>query len=305
MESGLHPLRATGVEVLQVNVGKVCNQSCRHCHVEAGPNRTEAMTRETMQWCLEALSKSDIRVLDITGGAPELNPNFRWLVEQARRLGREVLETIVVDAGSEDGTVGLAAAHGARIIRAARCRARQMNVGAAAARGPLLLFLHADTRLPQGFEEHIRSTLGRPAVVAGAFELGIDSPMRSLRIIETGANFRARWLHVPYGDQGLFMRASVFHSVGGFPDLPIMEDFELVRRLRRRGRIVIVHARVATSPRRWQRLGPWRTTWTNQMIVLGYYLGVSPGRLAKWYCGGQGAAAEKAKAGLAPVGRQD
>jgi hypothetical protein len=112
--------------------------------------------------------------------------------------------------------------------------------------------------------------------------------MRSLRIIEAVANFRARYLHMPYGDQGLFMRATVFRSIGGFPDLPIMEDFELVRRLHRRGQIIIAPIRVATSPRRWQRLGPCRTTWTNQLMVLGYCLGVSPGRLAKWYCGDNG-----------------
>jgi hypothetical protein len=135
-------------------------------------------------------------------------------------------------------------------------------------------------------------------VAAGAFELGIDSPMRSLRIIEAVANFRARWLHMPYGDQGLFMRASVFHEVGGFPEFPIMEDFELVRRLRRRGRIVISDPRVATSARRWQQLGPLRTTWTNQMIVLSYYLGVSPERLAKWYRSNR-TAAEETEAGLA------
>jgi rSAM/selenodomain-associated transferase 2 len=226
------------------------------------------------------------------------------LEETLRSLrGAAKLETILADGGSEDGTVELAAAHGARIIRAARCRARQMNAGAAAATGPLLLFLHADTRLPEGFEEHIRDTLARPGVVAGAFELRIDSPMRSLRIIETVANFRARRLHMPYGDQGLFMRAGVFHSVGGFPDLPIMEDFELVRRLRRRGQVAIVRARVATSPRRWQHLGPWRTTWTNQMIVLGYYLGVSPGRLAKWYGGSNRTTVEEVGGGLAPAGR--
>ncbi|MHB9079796.1 MAG: radical SAM protein [Pirellulaceae bacterium] len=104
--SGLHPLRPTHLEVLQVNVGKVCNQSCRHCHVEAGPNRTEEMTRETMQACLDAMSRGNIQVLDITGGAPELNPNFRWLVEQARRLDRQVIDrsnlTILTLPGFED-----------------------------------------------------------------------------------------------------------------------------------------------------------------------------------------------------------
>jgi radical SAM/Cys-rich protein len=90
--SGLWPLRATGIRVLQVNVGKLCNQTCRHCHVDAGPDRTEVMTRETMQLCLDALAKADIPTLDVTGGAPELNPNFRWLVEEARGLGRHVID---------------------------------------------------------------------------------------------------------------------------------------------------------------------------------------------------------------------
>ena len=171
------------------------------------------------------------------------------------------------------------------LSESAKGRARQLNAGAAAATGPLLFFLHADTRLPEGFEGHIRDTLGQPGVVAGAFELEIQSPRRSLRIIETLATFRSRYLQLPYGDQGLFMRVEAFHGVGGFPELPIMEDFELASRLRRRGRIVIAPARVATSPRRWQRLGPWRVTWMNQLMVLGYYLGVSPDRLAKWYHG--------------------
>lgn len=212
--------------------------------------------------------------------------------------GAAKLETIVVDAGSADGTVEIARQHGARVVSAAKCRARQMNVGAAVATGNLLLFLHADTRLPEGFEECIRDTLGGPGVVAGAFKLGIDSTRRSLRIIEAAANFRARYLRMPYGDQGLFVRASVFRSIGGFPDLPLMEDFELVRRLRRLGRVTIARARVTTSPRRWERLGAWRTTWTNQMIVLGYYVGISPGRLAEWYCGGSGTTAEEAGPGL-------
>lgn len=91
-DSGLWPLRATGIRVLQVNVGKLCNQTCRHCHVDAGPDRTEVMTRETMRHCLDALAGADIPTLDVTGGAPELNPDFRWLVEAARGLGRHVID---------------------------------------------------------------------------------------------------------------------------------------------------------------------------------------------------------------------
>lgn len=90
--SGLWPLSATGIDVLQVNVGKVCNQTCRHCHVDAGPDRREAMSRETMQLCLDALDRAGIPTLDITGGAPEMNPHFRWLVEEARASGRRVID---------------------------------------------------------------------------------------------------------------------------------------------------------------------------------------------------------------------
>jgi radical SAM/Cys-rich protein len=105
-ESGRFPLTATGIKVLQVNVGKLCNQTCRHCHVDAGPDRREAMTRETMQLCLNVLANTDIPTLDITGGAPEMNPHFRWLVAEARRLGRHVIDrcnlTILLAPGYQD-----------------------------------------------------------------------------------------------------------------------------------------------------------------------------------------------------------
>ena len=91
-EAGLFPLRATGITVFQINVGKLCNQTCRHCHVDAGPDRTERMSRETAEECIQALAKTNIPIVDITGGAPELNPNFRWLVEEARALGRHVMD---------------------------------------------------------------------------------------------------------------------------------------------------------------------------------------------------------------------
>jgi radical SAM/Cys-rich protein len=91
-EAGLHPLRSTGITVLQINVGKLCNQTCRHCHVDAGPDRIESMSRETAEFCIQALAQTGIPTVDITGGAPELNPNFRWLVEQARELNRHVMD---------------------------------------------------------------------------------------------------------------------------------------------------------------------------------------------------------------------
>lgn len=195
----------------------------------------------------------------------------------------EDVEIIVVDAGSRDATVQIARQQGARVIQGVQGRAQQMNAGARAATGGLLLFLHADTRLPDGFDERVRQTLARPGVVAGAFELRIDGANGSLKIIQRAANWRSQHLQMPYGDQALFFPAAVFRDAGGFPDLPIMEDFELVRRLRRRGRIEIVTAAALTSGRRWRRLGPWRTTWINQLTILGYFLGVSPARLACWY----------------------
>lgn len=116
---GLLPLRATGITVFQVNVGKLCNQTCRHCHVDAGPDRTESMSRETAELCMQALAKTDIPTVDITGGAPELNPNFRWLVEQARALGRHVLDRCnlsVLLIPSQAGLAEFLAAHQVEII---------------------------------------------------------------------------------------------------------------------------------------------------------------------------------------------
>lgn len=197
--------------------------------------------------------------------------------------GEENVETIVVDAGSHDQTQQIARDHGCKVLVVGGGRARQLNAGANAAVGSIFLFLHADTRLPKHFGDHVRRALGRPGVVAGAFPLRIDAPLRTLRMIEAAVNLRSRWLKMPYGDQAIFLPADEFYRVGGFPELPIMEDFELVRRLRRRGRIVTAPDPVVTSARRWLSVGPWRTTWVNQRVVLGYYLGVSPERLARWY----------------------
>jgi rSAM/selenodomain-associated transferase 2/rSAM/selenodomain-associated transferase 1 len=194
------------------------------------------------------------------------------------------VETLIVDAGSHDGTPQIAVAHGCRVLTAPPSRAEQMNAGAAVATGEILLFLHADTRLPEHFAAHVRRTLSTPNVIVGAFRLRIAAAGRVLRLIEWGVSLRSRWLQMPYGDQALFLKADTFRELGGFPDLPIMEDFEMIRRLRRRGRIAVADASVTTSPRRWNALGPLQTTWINQMVVLGYYLGISPERLARWYC---------------------
>ncbi len=199
------------------------------------------------------------------------------------------VETIVVDGGSTDGTPKIAERAGCRLLGSLPGRALQMNAGAQAANGSILLFLHADTRLPERFDEDVRREFDQPRTtlravpVAGAFRLRIDGPQRALRLIEWGVNLRSRYLQMPYGDQALFLKAETFRAIGGFPDLPIMDDFELVRRLRRLGRIVILRNPATTSARRWQAIGPWRATWINQMVIAGYYLGVPADRLARWF----------------------
>lgn len=192
-------------------------------------------------------------------------------------------EIIVADGGSSDGTDEVAVAAGARLIRAAPGRARQLNEGAGSAAGDVLLFLHADTLVPPQFGDLVRAALASEQVVGGAFQLHIDGSQRSLRLIEWGANLRSRWRRMPYGDQGLFVKTETFDQLGGFRELPIMEDYEFVRRLRRQGRIVLLNQPITTSARRWETLGPWNTTWINQLVILGYHLGVSPQRLASWY----------------------
>ena len=198
-------------------------------------------------------------------------------------LRGKAVEVIVADGGSKDTTLDKAAVHGVHVCRCTAGRARQMNQGAALAQGDLYFFLHADSRLPAGYDGIIRRTLAGPGVAAGAFSLGIDPDSSGLRFIAGFANLRSHGFGLPYGDQGLFLKADRFHTCGGFPDLPIMEDVVMVRRLRKTGRIVTLPEQIRTSSRRWERLGILRTTLINQAIVAGFLLGVPAAHLARWY----------------------
>ena len=214
-------------------------------------------------------------VIPARNEAPTIGP----VIDRARAGGP--LEIIVAVGRSADATAAVAAARGARVVEGEPGRGPQLNAGAAAATGGVLLFLHADTLLPAGYGEDVRRVLARPGVCAGAFSLRIGGAGRWLRVVEGLANWRAR-LGAPYGDQALFVAAPVFRAVGGYPDAAGMEDLELVRRLRRVGRIGIADACVVTSPRRWLRHGVWRTTLLNQACVAAYLLGVSGDRIGRW-----------------------
>jgi len=193
------------------------------------------------------------------------------------------LEVIVVDGGSRDDTPDIAQSLGALVLFSSPGRARQMNLGAATSNGDILLFLHADTRLPEGFSRHIRQCLRDPRVVAGAFRLSLAPPIKGSAFIEKMANLRAEKWHLPYGDQAIFVLARKFKELGGYKEIPLLEDVDLVRRLRRVGRLAVIPVPVATSSRRWKKLGVWRTTWINQIVLTGYFLGIPPRKLASWY----------------------
>ena len=208
-------------------------------------------------------------------------PVLAATLKSARAPG--VTEIIAVDGGSTDATVDVARRFADVVITAPRGRASQMNAGAARARGEVLLFLHADTTLPPGFDDSIRCALADRAVVGGRFDVRLLPDDWLLRLTGELLNLRSRSTRIATGDQAIFVRRSVFEDLGGFPLIPLMEDVAFSALLKQRGRIACLRERVVTSSRRWRTRGVTRTILLMWSIRLLYFAGVPPERLHRLY----------------------
>lgn len=216
-------------------------------------------------------------------------PTIGDLVEHVRSLtdyGKT--ELIIVDGSPGGDTLMRVADCGAIGLTSPPGRARQMNAGAAAATGDILVFLHADTRLPVDALLRIERLLSDSFFIGGAFDLTIRSPQWRYRLIGALASWRTRLTRIPYGDQAIFISRAAFQRLGGYPDIPIMEDVALMRLVKKRGgKIAIIACSVVTSARRWEREGVLYATARNWLLLAAYYLGVPPERLARYYSAGR------------------
>ena len=207
------------------------------------------------------------------------------LIEYLKRLDSERnVEMIIVDGTEEQDT--LKAIHSNNVIRISseKGRAKQMNAGASVAHGEILIFLHADTELPPHALRKIDSFMERKKYVGGAFDLGIKSDKFIFKIIGNLASIRSRLNRIPFGDQSLFIRRDYFNQIRGYKEIPLMEDMELMRRIKRSGdKIRIFYDRVMTSPRRWEKEGVVYCTLRDWILQVLYFLGISPDKLAKFY----------------------
>ncbi len=195
----------------------------------------------------------------------------------------EAGEVIVVDGGSTDRTAAIVRATSARLVASPRGRAAQMNAGAREAAGDVLLFLHADTKLPAGASRDIRECMADTRCVGGRFDIRLDSPRPLLRLVGRMISLRSRLTRVATGDQAIFARRAVFERLGGFPEIPLMEDVAFSRALKKAGRIACLRARVTSSARRWEKHGAVRTILLMWALKLLYLAGVPPTRLKRLY----------------------
>jgi rSAM/selenodomain-associated transferase 2 len=220
-------------------------------------------------------------IIPVYREAQIINSTIDYLIHLQKFAAAEI---IVVDGDYEGSTLQKISTANVKKILCPKGRARQMNCGAAKASGDILIFLHADTRLPEDALKKIATLLEDETIIGGAFDLGIDSERFAFRVIEKIASIRSRMTRIPYGDQAIFIRRNYFQALGGFPDIPIMEDVELMRRIKhRQGGINILKDKVKTSPRRWETEGVVFCTLRNWFLITLYLLGVKPETLAKFY----------------------
>lgn len=190
-------------------------------------------------------------------------------------------ELIIVDGGSTDSSVRIAEKYG-KVVLSACGRAKQLNTGAAAATGDILIFLHADIWLEPGAFAAVATALAS-GYVGGGFRQKIDGKRVLYRLIEIAGNIRGRYLNVFYGDSGIFLARTDFEKIGGFPDVPILEEMEFSKRLRQLGKPTLLTPCIHISARRWEASGIVRTTLNNWLITALYFLGASPEKLARLY----------------------
>lgn len=208
---------------------------------------------------------------------PELLAHLQALSESAS------VEVLLVDGGSDDGSPAQAKAAGFRVLHSAAGRARQMNAGAAEASGELLLFLHADTRVPVAALEALPTTLAQSGRCWGRFDVVLEGRSRWLPLVAAMMNLRSRLSGIATGDQALFVERKAFEMSGGFPDQPLMEDIEMSRRLRKHSRPLCLSAKAHTSGRRWDQRGALRTVWLMWRLRWAYWRGADPQILMERY----------------------
>lgn len=220
-------------------------------------------------------------IIPVLGESQIIDQTLNHLLE---RPSSGQTEIIVVDGSPQRNTINAISHTGVKKAVSQKGRGAQMNTGARMATGEVLLFLHADTCLEKGALRNIIETSKRSNHVGGAFHLGIRSEKKAFRIIESAVKIRTRLTRIPYGDQAIFLKRDRFYQIRGFKEIPIMEDVELMQRIRKRGwEIAILPQRAYTSPRRWFKEGIFQCTCRNWIIMLLYLMGVSPHRLSKYY----------------------
>ncbi|KAF0244686.1 MAG: hypothetical protein FD180_2278 [Planctomycetota bacterium] len=241
-----------------------------------------ATTRESNRTRPEAPPRREILLPSLAVVIPALNEEAQIEAAVASAWEAGADEVVVADGGSTDGTLERAAAV-ARVVAAPRGRAAQMNAGAAATTSEVVLFLHADSRLPRDAAALIRSVFADPLVGAGAFRMRYDAPGLYFRFITALSHARAWWWGITLGDQAIFAKRESFRQLGGYRNIPILEDLDFADRARRSSRFRVLKAEVRTSARRWERHGRLRTSFSNWAILFLYKLGVRPESLKGLY----------------------